>query len=200
MDANTCVLKFTLRKEAMKIKKANIVLFTLTLIASFAKTAVAGFVDLTTTYVPGGISNGYDNVCIVDFNNDGNWNFTDVTTLEGLPSNLGETYGAAWGDINGDGFIDLITNNKLFINQGNANSWLKVRLMGDGVTVNRSAIGAQVRIALSNKRNMFGRCGSDNSGGVRHRPAGCWYIQCDYYSQQCGCDQLAADYHCNPDC
>jgi len=80
--------------------------------------------------------------------NDGNWNFTDVTILEGLPSDLGETAGAAWGDINNDGFPDLITNNRLFINQGNANHWLKVRLAGDGVTVNRAAIGAQVRISL----------------------------------------------------
>jgi hypothetical protein len=83
--------------------------------------------------------------------NDGNWTFTDVTASSGLPSDLGRTYGAAWGDINNDGFPDLVTNNKLFINQGNANKWLKVRLLGNGATVNRSAIGAQVRIALSNK-------------------------------------------------
>lgn len=83
--------------------------------------------------------------------NDGNWVFTDVTTLEGLPSNLGETFAAAWGDVNNDGFMDLLTNNRLFINRGNANKWLKVRLMGNGTTVNRAAIGAQVRIDLGNK-------------------------------------------------
>ncbi|NLF98771.1 MAG: hypothetical protein GX565_01320, partial [Lentisphaerae bacterium] len=83
--------------------------------------------------------------------NDGNWVFTDVTASSGLPTNLGQTYGAAWGDINNDGFPDLVTNNKLFINQGNANKWLKVRLLGNGTTVNRSAIGAQARIALANK-------------------------------------------------
>ncbi|MDD4441738.1 MAG: FG-GAP-like repeat-containing protein [Kiritimatiellae bacterium] len=83
--------------------------------------------------------------------NDGNWVFTDVTASSGLPSTLGQTYGAAWGDINNDGFPDLLTNNKIFINQGNANKWLKVRLLGNGTTVNRSAIGAQARIALSNK-------------------------------------------------
>jgi hypothetical protein len=74
-----------------------------------------------------------------------------VTASSGLPTNLGQTYGAAWGDINNDGFPDLVTNNKLFINQGNANKWLKVRLLGNGTTVNRSAIGAQARIALANK-------------------------------------------------
>ena len=83
--------------------------------------------------------------------NDGNWIFTDVTASSGLPSTLGQTYGAAWGGVNNDGFTDLLTNNKLFINQGNANKWLKVRLLGNGTTVNRSAIGAQARIALSNK-------------------------------------------------
>jgi hypothetical protein len=83
--------------------------------------------------------------------NDGNWVFTDVTASSGLPSTLGQTYGAAWGDLNNDGFPDLLTNNKIFINQGNGNTWLKVRLLGNGTTINRSAIGAQARIALSNK-------------------------------------------------
>jgi len=86
--------------------------------------------------------------------NDGNWTFTDVTTQVGLPSNLGRTYGAAWGDVNNDGFPDLLTNDKLFINQGNANKWLKVRLEGDGVSINRAAIGAQVRINLGSQTIM----------------------------------------------
>ena len=34
------------------------------------------------------------------------------------------------------------------MNEGNDNHWLKVRLVGDGERVNRSAIGAQVRIEL----------------------------------------------------
>ena len=65
-----------------------------------------------------------------------------------LPTSDFCSFGAAWGDVNDDGFLDLLTCSKLYINQGNANKWLKVRLLGDGTTVNRAAIGTQVRIAL----------------------------------------------------
>jgi len=79
--------------------------------------------------------------------NDGNWVFTDVTAAEGL-SGLGGTFSAAWADIDNDGDLDLATTGRVFVNQGNPNHWLRVRLEGNGVTVNRSAIGAQVRINL----------------------------------------------------
>jgi hypothetical protein len=39
----------------------------------------------------------------------------------------------------------------VFENQGNTNNWLKVHLQGDGKQVNRSAIGAQVRIKLKDR-------------------------------------------------
>ena len=79
--------------------------------------------------------------------NNGNGTFTDVTTAVGLPSDLGRTYSAAWGDLNYDGFPDLITNNKIFINEGNGNNWLKVKLLGDGNKINRMAIGAIAKIS-----------------------------------------------------
>ena len=50
-----------------------------------------------------------------------------------------------------DGDLDLATDSKLFINQGNDNHWLKIRLQGDGKTVNRSAIGSRVRIQLGDQ-------------------------------------------------
>ncbi|MBN2271819.1 MAG: ASPIC/UnbV domain-containing protein [Sedimentisphaerales bacterium] len=53
---------------------------------------------------------------------------------------------AAWADFDNDGDLDPATGGKLFVNRGNHNSWLKVKLIGDGKTVNRSAIGSQVRI------------------------------------------------------
>lgn len=81
------------------------------------------------------------------YRNDGNWVFTDVTAAEGLGGLL-PTYQAAWADFDRDGFLDLMTNGKLFHNQGNANHWLEVTLKGNGTTVNRSAIGAQARIDL----------------------------------------------------
>ncbi len=84
------------------------------------------------------------------YRNDGNWHFTDITEKEGL-SKLGKTYQAAWADINNDGHMDLITNGKVFINQGNANHWLKVHLESKDYRVNRDAIGAQVRIRLKDR-------------------------------------------------
>ena len=79
------------------------------------------------------------------YHNDGNWHFTDVTAAAGL-AGLPPTRQAAWADFNNDGQLDLVTGGKLFVNTGNANHWLKVRLKGDGVSVNRAAIGAQARI------------------------------------------------------
>ncbi|MCH2130079.1 MAG: VCBS repeat-containing protein [Pirellulaceae bacterium] len=84
------------------------------------------------------------------YRNDGLWKFVDVTQEEGL-QHLGATYQAAWADVDNDGDLDLATNGKLFINQGNNNHWLKIRLQGDGKTVNRSAIGSRVRIQLGDQ-------------------------------------------------
>ncbi len=49
--------------------------------------------------------------------------FTDVTDASGL-AHFSETYGASWGDLNGDGFPDLYVSNhrtmkSLFVNKGN---------------------------------------------------------------------------------
>lgn len=49
--------------------------------------------------------------------------FTDVTAFAGV-TYTGESHGAAWGDVNGDGLVDLWTTNHnslptLYINQGN---------------------------------------------------------------------------------
>ena len=64
------------------------------------------------------------------------------------------SYGAAWGDIDNDGFLDLVVanckndgadseqTNDLYQNNGNDNHWLKIKLVGS--TTNRSAIGSVV--------------------------------------------------------
>ncbi len=83
------------------------------------------------------------------FHNEGRFAFTDVTSVAGL-AKLPPTCQAAWADFNHDGFLDLVTAGKLFINQGNSNHWLEVHLEGDGNAINRSAIGAQVRVTLKN--------------------------------------------------
>jgi hypothetical protein len=62
------------------------------------------------------------------FQNDGSFNFTDVTTTAGFSNETLYTYGASFGDFNNDGFLDVFLNNKddnkvisnmLFKNNGN---------------------------------------------------------------------------------
>ena len=92
------------------------------------------------------------------FQNEGNFEFRDATMTANLGS-LPATYQAAWADFDHDGDLDLVTAGKLFENQSMNDSrndsrkrhWVKVRLEGDGKTMNRSAIGAQVRIPLSGR-------------------------------------------------
>ena len=113
---------------------------------SYASPALAdidndGDLDLFMTTV-------YPGDSAVLYRNDGNWAFTDVTSASGLSGISGDNYQAAWADYNNDGFVDLLTNGRLYRNQGNGNHWLKVRLVGNGTTVNKSAIGAQVRIDI----------------------------------------------------
>lgn len=79
------------------------------------------------------------------FRNDGDFNFSDATESAGL-TRLGPTYQAAWADFDQDGDLDLVTNGKLFANQGTGQHWLEIRLTSNGKTFNRSVIGAQVRV------------------------------------------------------
>jgi len=84
------------------------------------------------------------------YRNDGDWKFTNVSPPAGIDG-LGPTYQAAWADFDNDGDLDLMTATRIFVNEGNDNHWLKFRLAGDGKTVNRAAIGAQVRVRLGDK-------------------------------------------------
>jgi hypothetical protein len=46
------------------------------------------------------------------YNNDGNFNFTDVSGIAGFPSTILFTYGASFGDYDNDGDLDLFLSNK----------------------------------------------------------------------------------------
>ena len=82
------------------------------------------------------------------YHNNGDGSFTKVLDSVAV-NNGGDSWSAAWGDYDNDGFLDLTVGNLngvnfLYHNNGNANHWLEFRLIG--TRSNRSAIGAKVRV------------------------------------------------------
>lgn len=69
-----------------------------------------------------------------------------------IESDQGYSYGFAWADWDADGDLDLFTaktynenqNNSAFLNNGNSNKWLEIKLQGNAT--NRSAIGSNVKV------------------------------------------------------
>lgn len=110
------------------------------------------------------------------FRNNGDGTFEDVTALTGLAgSTAGMGDGAAWGDITGDGFLDLYVDNgaehppfgvgprQLFENDnaGNGNHWMKLDLRG--LESNGTGYGTRVRAVTDTQviwRHQLGE--SDN--------------------------------------
>ncbi|MEM6378700.1 MAG: CRTAC1 family protein, partial [Bacteroidota bacterium] len=103
------------------------------------------------------VSNGFCNTNMQNqlFENQGDGSFKEVTEL--LPANTNIcSFGVAWGDVNNDGFLDLMfancknndtdseKPNRLLMNQGNDNNWLVLHLKG--TNSNKSAIGTKVRL------------------------------------------------------
>jgi len=113
-----------------------------------------GFLDL---YV---VDSGSDPVGkaanhLYENNKDGT--FTDVASSAGVEDLVvSRGRGAAWGDYDKDGFLDLfVTNGEdgtqfimgphiLYHNEGNLNNWLEIKLVG--TTSNRQGLGAKVTI------------------------------------------------------
>jgi hypothetical protein len=121
---------------------------------SYASPATGDFdndanLDLFFTTVYANASFGKNNFPVL-YRNETTFKFTDTTETSGL-TNLPPTYQAAFADFRNDGRLALCTAGKLFANEIPSNHWLEVKLEGDGKKVNRSAIGAQVRIRLKGK-------------------------------------------------
>ncbi len=107
--------------------------------------------------------------------NNGDGTFTDVTDDSGVQGNSIGT-GVASGDINDDGFMDIIATSRTYynegkrlsdaqknwvlLNRGNDNNWIKIKLVG--TKSNRSAFNARVRVVageLSQIREIYSSTG-----------------------------------------
>lgn len=87
-----------------------------------------------------------------DFNNDG---YVDVYGLGGLIMyNNGDmtfsgtnapTYSGATGDLNHDGYIDIVNGSNIYFNDGNSNNYLTITTVG--TTSNKQGIGARITLS-----------------------------------------------------
>lgn len=103
--------------------------------------------------------------------------FQDVTTATGT-GHLQKGHGVSFADLDNDGDQDVYTvmggaytgdnyRNALFLNPGNSNQWLKLKL--EGVRANRAAIGARIKVAFetpSGPRSVFKTVNSGSSFGA----------------------------------
>lgn len=94
--------------------------------------------------------------------------FRDVSSIAGAALQLSEvSRGAAFGDVNNDGQVDIVvTNNngpvRLLLNEGvSRGHWLQVRL--EGTKANRQGIGAQVGVSCLGESTLWRRAHTDGS-------------------------------------
>jgi hypothetical protein len=84
-------------------------------------------------------NNGFIDI-FSEMDNEIYWNNGDGTFTGGqLSFNSGGI-----GDMNNDGFLDVIAGNSLYLNNGNNNNWVKFDL--EGITSNKNGIGARIEI------------------------------------------------------
>ncbi|MBI1840520.1 MAG: CRTAC1 family protein [Verrucomicrobia bacterium] len=99
--------------------------------------------------------------------------FQDVTTAGGF-GHLQKGHGVGFADLDNDGDQDVYLvvggaypgdhyRNALFLNPGNTNHWLKLKL--EGVTSNRAAIGARIQVNVSTAGVARSIHKTVNSGG-----------------------------------
>jgi len=141
---------------------------------SYASPAIAdvdndGRIDLFFTTVYGTASFGRPNNPILLRNSGACW-FNDVTAAAGV-GGIDPTYQAAFGDIDNDGSLELASGGRLYsVKQPIGNHWLGVQLIGNGRSVNRSAIGAQVVLTVGGQkyvRQIEAGTGEGNQNDLR---------------------------------
>ena len=103
--------------------------------------------------------------------------FQDVTSATGT-GHLQKGHGVSFADLDNDGDQDVYTviggaytgdnyRNALFLNPGNSNRWLKLKL--EGVRANRAAIGARIKVNLatpSGPRSVYKTVNGGSSFGA----------------------------------
>jgi hypothetical protein len=110
------------------------------------------------------------------YRNQGGKGFADVTTNGGF-GHLQKGHGVAFADLDGDGDQDVIVKMgggfpgdsygiSLFENPGFGNHWIKIQMVG--VRSNRSAIGAKIRVDITEggkQRSIYRTVGTGGSFG-----------------------------------
>ena len=108
------------------------------------------------------------------FRNAGNGRFENVTDRAGAAFTLSEPgRGAAFGDIDNDGDVDVVVGNdagrlRLLVNNiGNRNHWLGLRIVG---RPGRDMLGARVAVIRRDGSRLWRRVRSDGSYGSANDP------------------------------
>ena len=109
------------------------------------------------------------------YRNLGNGRFTEVSTRAGAVFQLAEvSRGAAFGDLDNDGDMDVIVTNNggpvrlLLNNVGNRNRWLGLRLVGGSPP--RDMLGARVGVFRRDGPPLWRRARTDGSYASAHDP------------------------------
>lgn len=125
---------------------------------AFTNVSTTGFPTPRSRCIPWNVvdydNDGWLDIVVCDFASAVSTLYRNGTDGTFTPQDVGSpsrplTTELSWGDLNNDGFLDILglrgpgKANMLWLHNGNANHWLKVKL--DGRASNRGGIGAKVR-------------------------------------------------------